>query len=88
LNPDGKTSVVTQTLKKLSGFYYFNINGFGFSAPTIRIKLTQDAVVASPTPKVAIASPKRMSTITCVKGKTSKKVTALSPKCPAGYKKK
>ena len=27
-------------------------------------------------------------TITCVKGKTTKKVTAVSPKCPAGYKKK
>jgi hypothetical protein len=28
------------------------------------------------------------STITCIKGKTSKKVTAVKPKCPAGYKKK
>jgi hypothetical protein len=27
-------------------------------------------------------------TINCVKGKLSKKVTAVSPKCPAGYKKK
>ena len=26
------------------------------------------------------------STITCVKGKLTKKVTALKPKCPAGYK--
>jgi hypothetical protein len=25
-------------------------------------------------------------TITCVKGKTIKKVTAVTPKCPAGYK--
>jgi len=78
LNPEGKSSVVTQTLKKLSGFYYFNINGFGFSAPTIRIKLTQDVVT----------SPKKLVTITCVKGKLSKKVTAVSPKCPTGYKKK
>ena len=78
LNPDGKTSVVSQTLKRLSGFYYFNINGFGFSAPTIRIKLTQDAA----------SSPKKMVTITCVKGKLSKKVTAVKPVCPTGYKKK
>ena len=28
------------------------------------------------------------STITCVKGKLTKKVTGTSPKCPAGYKKK
>ena len=27
-------------------------------------------------------------TITCVKGKTIKKVTAVNPKCPSGYKKK
>jgi hypothetical protein len=27
-------------------------------------------------------------TITCVKGKTTKKVTAVSPKCPIGFKKK
>jgi len=25
-------------------------------------------------------------TITCVKGKTTKKVTGTNPKCPAGYK--
>ena len=27
-------------------------------------------------------------TITCAKGKLSKKVTAVKPKCPTGYKKK
>ena len=27
-------------------------------------------------------------TITCTKGKVTKKVTAVSPKCPAGYRKK
>jgi hypothetical protein len=27
-------------------------------------------------------------TITCVKGKLTKKVTAITPKCPTGYKKK
>jgi len=30
----------------------------------------------------------KKTTITCVKGKTIKKVTAVNPKCPAGYKKK
>jgi hypothetical protein len=37
------------------------------------------------TPK--IVEPKK-TTITCSKGKTSKKVTGVKPKCPAGYKKK
>jgi len=38
-------------------------------------------------PKVAkvIATKK---TINCIKGKTTKKITGLSPKCPTGYKKK
>ena len=30
----------------------------------------------------------KATTITCVKGKTTKKVTAVNPKCPTGYKKK
>jgi len=30
----------------------------------------------------------KIATITCVKGKSFKKVTAVSPKCPSGYKKK
>ncbi len=30
----------------------------------------------------------KMKTIACVKGKLSKKVTGLTPKCPKGFKKK
>jgi predicted nucleic acid-binding Zn-ribbon protein len=33
-------------------------------------------------------SSSKKTTITCVKGKLTKKVTAINPKCPAGYKKK
>jgi colicin import membrane protein len=35
--------------------------------------------------KVAAA---KKTTITCIKGKLIKKVTAVKPKCPVGYKKK
>ena len=35
-----------------------------------------------------IASAKKMTTITCVKGKLTKKVTAVKPVCPAGYRQK
>ena len=41
---------------------------------------------ADSTTKTKIVVPK--TTITCIKGKTLKKVTAINPKCPAGYKKK
>lgn len=41
--------------------------------------------VATQTPKPGSA---KKTTITCVKGKLTKKVTAVKPTCPAGYKKK
>ena len=37
--------------------------------------------------KAKVSASKKI-TITCVKGKITKKVTAIKPKCPAGYKKK
>jgi hypothetical protein len=43
----------------------------------------------APTPPAATKTvAARKTSITCVKGKTTKKVTAVSPKCPAGFKKK
>jgi hypothetical protein len=68
----------------LNGYVYFRAAGFHYSVPKIKVSVI-DAV---PTPKATTAASKKMSTITCVKGKLSKKVTAVSPKCPTGYKKK
>ena len=47
-------------------------------------KIIADAKVAA---DMVAASTKKV-TITCTKGKLTKKVTAVKPKCPAGYKKK
>ena len=49
------------------------------AAAELKAKLEANAKAAA-----AIAK----TTITCVKGKTTKKVTAIKPKCPAGFKKK
>ena len=38
--------------------------------------------------KAKVATPAKKITITCVKGKLTKKVIAVKPVCPAGYKKK
>ena len=65
-----------------NGMLRFNIAGFGYSAPSIRIKMTRTAVGA--TSKI---QPKKTA-IACVKGKEIKKVVGLNPKCPVGYKKK
>jgi hypothetical protein len=39
-------------------------------------------------PKVVVSPTIKKTTITCIKGKLTKKVTAVNPKCPSGYKKK
>lgn len=50
-------------------------------------KLAAEAAKPTPTPTpTKTVSGKK--TITCVKGKLVKKVTAVNPKCPAGYKRK
>ena len=38
--------------------------------------------------KAKLEAAKNKTTITCVKGKLTKKITAVKPKCPSGYKKK
>jgi hypothetical protein len=38
-------------------------------------------------PIKTVSGPKRVVLI-CVKGKTTKQIVAVKPKCPAGYKKK
>jgi hypothetical protein len=43
--------------------------------------------VSPTTPSIASAAPQKI-TITCIKGKLSKKVTAIKPTCPAGYSKR
>ena len=84
LNADGTSQVATTTFKLLNGYVYFRAAGFHYSVPKIKVSVI-DAV---PTPKATTAVSKKMSTITCVKGKLSKKVTAVKPVCPTGYKKK
>ena len=37
-------------------------------------------------PKVVVTPPAKKTTISCIKGKLTKKVTAVNPKCPSGYK--
>ena len=52
------------------------------------VKVSEPAPVVEPVKVEAVAPAVKKSTITCVKGKLVKKITAVSPKCPAGYKKK
>jgi hypothetical protein len=52
------------------------------------LKAKQDAEAKAKSEAEAKLALSKKIAITCVKGKLSKKVTAVRPKCPAGYKKK
>jgi hypothetical protein len=68
------TVIVSEDAK--TGWLKMAAYGFTFSSPTIMVKLSQ------------AKAPAKKITITCTKGKLTKKVTAVAAKCPAGYKKK
>lgn len=87
---DGTAQVATTVLGEKNGWLYLTASGFTFSSPTIRVKLTQEgSAKPTPTPSASAKSAAAKKTsITCVKGKTTKKVTAVNPKCPTGYKKR
>jgi dTDP-4-dehydrorhamnose 3,5-epimerase-like enzyme len=75
-----------------NGWLKMTATGFTFSEKEIKVKLTQESV-AEPSPVVGVASTSqsaksKVKTVTCIKGKLTKKVTSMNPKCPAGYKKK
>ncbi len=96
---DGSSSVATTTLTQKDGWLRLSANGFHYSTPQIKIKLTQEKVaVAEPAPSATPAAPvaaatklspavRVMKTIKCMKGTAAKKVTATKPICPKGYKK-
>lgn len=99
VNSQGNTSISTSTLTENAGWLHLSVNGFTFSNPTIQVKLLQDAPapIASPSPNStspAANSPTPSTktaskvTIVCMKGKLTKKVSAIKPTCPMGYKKK
>jgi hypothetical protein len=84
---DGVPSVATTVITEKDGWLKMTAGGFTFSTPSIKVKLSQEGT--GPATSVAAKSnaPKK-TVIVCMKGKVVKKVTAINPKCPVGYKKK
>jgi hypothetical protein len=99
--------VATEAVQEKDGWLTLRARNFTFSAPTIRLKLSQEAAVAPVTKPAQPSAPAattpatapvaatsagvkpataKKSTITCAKGKTIKKVSGITPKCPVGYK--
>jgi hypothetical protein len=87
---DGTTKIATVSAKYDSKNDWINLRAYGFtySSPTLAVSFKgPEQAVKQPAQATKTVAPKK-STITCVKGKTSKKVTGAPPKCPTGFKKK
>lgn len=81
VNASGEQSVATTTVNEKGGWLRLAAYGFTFSTPTLKVRLSQDNKKSTQVSGIK-------ASITCVKGKTTKKVSAVNPKCPTGYKKR
>jgi hypothetical protein len=75
----GSTAAISKISVK-NGKIIIDVSGFEFSRPKLKIGIKPGYKPSKAT------APK--STITCVQGKSTKKITAVKPACPKGYKKK
>lgn len=71
---------LVSTVGVRNGKIIIDISGFHYSRPKLKISLKKDWKPA----KTML----NKTTITCTMGKTVKKITAVKPSCPKGYKKK
>ena len=76
----GGTAAFIKSISVKSGKIIIDVSNFEYSRPKLKIGIKK-----SYKPSTAIL---KKTTITCIKGKTVKKITAVKPACPAGYKKK
>jgi hypothetical protein len=81
ITQEGIKQIATTSVGKSEGQLNFAVSGFHYSTNKIRVSLGQRS-------GSRVKPTFREFTITCVKGKLTKKVTAAKPKCPLGYKKK
>jgi hypothetical protein len=94
---NGESIIGASSLQVVNKWVYVNVKDFTFSNPTVSVKIISsrksNVVLNTPiaetikplTPKIEVSQKK---TITCFKGKTTKKMSSMKPSCPAGYKKK
>ena len=96
---DGSTQeVASELVSEKDGWISLSARNFTFSAPTLKVKLTQEKpkeVTPPPSPSASpsastapIAKKAAVKTLKCVKGKAVKIIKGANPKCPAGYKAK
>ena len=89
---DGTNKIATVTSNYDAKNDWINLRAYGFTYSTPQLAVSFKKPVEEVKPIEAVKEPVKTvpvkKTISCLKGKTVKKVTAVAPKCPAGYKKK
>lgn len=92
---EGKADIASYATRYIPELDTFEIRAynFGFSAPTLRVKMglpkpTQSTQSTQPSQSTSKKAPSKITSITCVKGKTIKTIKGNSPKCPSGYVKR
>jgi hypothetical protein len=93
---EGEKIVGTTVVNTNDDWIELTAANFEFSSPILRVRLTDKINTVkpvveptlSPTPSPTATAIAKKVTITCTKGKTSKKITAIKPTCPKGFKKK
>jgi len=77
---EGGSTAALKNVSVKNGKIIIDVSGFSYSRPKLKIGIKKGY---KPSKATALKS-----TITCVMGKTTKKVTAVQPVCPKGYTKK
>jgi len=80
---EGEPQIATSSFAESQGWVYLSASGFTFSQPEIKARLIQE-IASNP----IVKAPVKRLLITCVKGKISRKISGVAPKCPVGFKKK
>jgi hypothetical protein len=76
----GGTAAFIKSISVKNGKIIIDVSGFEYSRPKLKIGIKKGY---KPSTKIL-----NKTTITCIKGKAVKKITAVKPACPAGYTKK
>lgn len=79
----GIQQVATTNVDVVNGVFYFTVPNFGYSNPKISVSFaSRPKAVTTATPAPALKK-----SISCAKGKVIKKILAVKPVCPKGFKK-
>lgn len=83
VDDEGVTTVGTRNISEKDGWIKIAAYGFGFSAPTVKVKFSQSKSSSVAKKPSSSARPK---SIVCTKGKQQRTVTGTKPTCPKGWK--